>query len=180
MTATFQPSSANTQHKRPRKRPKGRTDMFKFQYDGIGYESTSKFDNETAIFFLEIGRGDWYNKVEAWHTNDERKIRLGLQNPPALRVGCPWSAQTSGGYSAEDKFINMVAEWTYDSHLIVPENITFDEAVDAWFSKCRSFEVFDVKEDLLEFISKAKVGSSSLVEMLEWEGFIKESIDDDD
>ena len=40
--------------------------------------------------------------------------------------------------------------------------------------------MFDVKEDLLEFISKAKVGSSSLVEMLEWEGFIKESIDDDE
>ena len=134
--------------------------MFKFQYNEVGYESTSKFDNYTAIFFLlESMRGNF----EAWLTIDGRKFRN--------------SRETSEGYSAEDNFINIARA---ESDLGEPEIITFDDAVDYYLSDCKSFKVFDVKDDLIEFISKPNFGRYSLVEMLEREGFIEESVDDDE
>ena len=134
--------------------------MFKFQYNEVGYESTSKFDNYTAIFFLlESMRGDF----EAWHTIDERKLR--------------WSGERSQGLSAEDNFIILARE---EFDWGDPEIVTFDDAVEYYFSDSKSFNVFDDKDDLIEFISKPRFGRSSLVEMLEWEGFIEESVDDDE
>jgi hypothetical protein len=134
--------------------------MFKFQYDEVGYESTSKFDNETAIFFLlESMRGNF----EAWHTINERKIR--------------WGGERSYGLSAEDNFIVMAQE-QFDGG--DPEIVTFNDAVDYYHIDSKSFNVFDDKDELIEFISKPRFGRSSLVKMLEREGFIEESVDDDD
>ena len=134
--------------------------MFKFQYDGIGYESTRKFDNYTAIFFL---LENMHGNFEAWHTIDERKFR--------------WGGERSYGLSAEDHFI-VLAQEEFDGG--DPEIITFDDAVDYYHIDSKSFRVFDDKDDLIEFISKPRFGRYSLVKMLEREGFIEESVDDDD
>ena len=132
--------------------------MFKFKYDGIGYESTSKFDNETAIFFLlENMRGNF----EAWHTINERKIR--------------WGGERSYGLSAEDNFIVM-AQDEFDGG--DPEIVTFYDAVDNYHLDSKSFLVFDDKDDLIEFISKPRIGRYSIIKMLEREGFIEESVDE--
>ena len=128
--------------------------MFKFQYDEVSYESTSKLDNETAIFFLlENMRGNF----EAWHTINERKIR--------------WGGERSYGLSADDHFIVMSQEGFDGGD---PEIVIFNYPIDS-----KSFNVFYDKDDLIEFISKPRFGLYSLVKMLEREGFIEESVDDE-
>jgi hypothetical protein len=132
--------------------------MFKFKYDEVSYESTSKFDSETAIFFLlENMRGNF----EAWHTINERKIR--------------WGGERSYGLSAEDNFIVM-AQDEFDGG--DPEIVTFYDAVDNYHLDSKSFLVFDDKDDLIEFISKPRIGRYSIIKMLEREGFIEESVDE--
>jgi hypothetical protein len=98
---------------------------------------------------------------EAWHTINERKIR--------------WGGERSYGLSAEDNFIVM-AQDEFDGG--DPEIVTFYDAVDNYHLDSKSFLVFDDKNDLIEFISKPRIGRFSIIKMLEREGFIEESVDE--